>query len=62
MIKEANDAMVKVLAEIKEGIKADEALKLSQAALNLAHVQSVISNLKSNQYRHTGVPLIMEGA
>ena len=39
--------MNRVLAEIKEGIKGDEALKLSQAALNLAHVQSVLSTLKS---------------
>jgi len=46
-MKEANDAMAIVVAEIKEGIKGDEALKLSQAAINLAHVQSVISNLKS---------------
>jgi hypothetical protein len=45
-MKEVNDAMAKVLAEIKEGVKGDEALKLSQAALNLAHVQSVISKLK----------------
>jgi hypothetical protein len=45
-MKEANDALTKVLAEIKEGIKGDEALKLSQAALNLAHVQSVVGNLK----------------
>ena len=41
------DKAIKELAQkITNDVKADEALKFTQAALNLAHVNSVISQTK----------------
>lgn len=34
-----------LVQQIASNIKGDEALKLTQAALNLAHVKSVLNNL-----------------
>jgi hypothetical protein len=41
-MKNAIDAAIKLLAEqVTKDVKADDALKFTQAALNLAHVQQV---------------------
>ena len=43
---EAIDNAIKLLAEKVSGeIKSDDALKFTQSALNLAHVNAVLSNI-----------------
>ena len=44
MKKEVEKAIENLVSEIKEGVDADKALKISQAALNLANCQSVMSS------------------
>ena len=45
-MKDAIETAIKLLAEkIKRDIKSDDALKFTQAALNLEHVLSVQSNI-----------------
>lgn len=46
-MKEATEAAIKVLAEkVTANMKSDDALKYTQAALNLAHVLATIDNMK----------------
>ena len=42
MKTEIENAINAVLADIKTGVDATDALKLSQSALNLAHTQQVL--------------------
>ena len=46
-MKEATEAAIKVLAEkVKSDMKSDDALKYTQAALNLAHVLATLDNMR----------------
>ena len=46
-MKEETEAAIKVLAEkVKSDMKSDDALKYTQAALNLAHVLATLENVK----------------
>ena len=46
-MKDATEAAIKVLAEkVTSDMKSDDALKYTQAALNLAHVLATIDNMK----------------
>ena len=46
-MKEESEKAIKVLAEkVTEDVKPDEALKYTQAALNLAHVLATLDNMK----------------
>lgn len=46
-MKAATEAAIKVLAEkVTSDMKSDDALKYTQAALNLAHVLATIENMK----------------
>ena len=49
-MKDITEKTMKYLMEkvLKEDIKPDEALKFSQAALNLAHALITYSNIKNN--------------
>lgn len=45
-MKTETETAIKVLAEkVKSDMKADDALKFTQAALNLAHVLATIENM-----------------
>jgi hypothetical protein len=49
-MEKAINGAIKVLAEkIKGDIKSDDALKFTQAALNLQHIFAVQSNIKMNE-------------
>ena len=46
-MKEVTEAAIKVLAEkVTSDMKSDDALKYTQAALNLAHVLVTLDNIK----------------
>ena len=46
-MEETIDKAIKVLAKVTEGTRdANEALKFSQAALNLAHVRATLLDVK----------------
>ena len=46
-MKEATEAAIKVLAEkVKSDMQSDDALKYTQAALNLAHVLATLDNMR----------------
>lgn len=44
--KNAETAINTLTSKITEDVKADEALKFTQSALNLAHVIATINNLR----------------
>ena len=48
MKTEIEEAIKKLTAKIDEKTSQDEALKFTQAALNLAHVLATLENLKTN--------------
>lgn len=48
MKTEIEEAIKKLTAKIDEKTSQDEALKFTQAALNLAHVLATLDNLKTN--------------
>jgi hypothetical protein len=46
-MKEATEAAIKLLAgKITGDLKSDDALKITQSALNLAHVLATLDNMK----------------
>ena len=46
-MKEATEAAIKALAEkVKSDMKSDDAMKYTQAALNLAHVLATLDNMR----------------
>ena len=46
-MKEATEAAIKVLAKkVTSDMKSDDAMKYTQAALNLAHVLATIDNME----------------
>jgi predicted S18 family serine protease len=54
-MKEAIENAVKLLAEkINENVKADDALKFTQSALNLEHVLAVQGNIAEQEKRMLG--------
>ena len=54
MEKQINEAIEKLAEQTKVQQKPDEAMKFSQAALNLAHAKSVLASIPKEKTKGTG--------
>ena len=54
MEKQINEAIEQLTAKAKVQQKPDEAMKFTQAALNLAHAKSVLASIPKEKTKGTG--------